>query len=262
MKLLILAGVHGDEPAAVEAARRLARLFRDSEEVEVVPEANPEACFAGTRLSPSDGKDLNRCFPGNEEGTSTERLAFRLFQKVLEAEVVVDLHTPSMGRAYLPHARLRVDSPKLRELCSYAGMDYATLDVPEQGMLQVEASQRGIPVLTLEAGEGGKAGEETVNALVEAVLGVARSLGVAEGEAARGEVRFVKRERILSDASGKLKMKVALGDKVRLGTIVAKVGKTRIKSHVNGIVLGVSSQEYVEENEFVASIGVEVQHEL
>lgn len=180
MKLLILAGVHGDEPAAVEAARRLARLFRDSEEVEVVPEANPEACFAGTRLSPSDGMDLNRCFPGNEEGTSTERLAFRLFQKVLCARAVVDLHTPSMGRAYLPHARLRVAMPKLRELCSNAGMDYATLEVPEQGMLQVEASQRGIPVLTLEAGEGGKAGEEAVNALVKAVLGVARSLGVAD----------------------------------------------------------------------------------
>ncbi len=257
MKLLVIAGVHGDELSAVEAARRLKTLLK-SEEVEVVAEANPEACAARSRLSPGDGLDLNRCFPGKREGTPTERVAFELFQKVLEAEVVVDLHTPSAGRAYLPHVRLRVDSRRLRELCSFAGVAYATLEAPERGMLQVEAYRHGIPVLTLEAGEGGKVEELAVNALVEAALGVARALGVVEeGEVTRREVRFLRRERILSDAFGRLRMKVSPGDEVKLGSIVAKVGRTRIKSHVNGVVLGVSTKEYVEENEFVAAVGVD-----
>ncbi len=258
MRLLIIAGVHGDEPAAVEAARRLKALLGESDEVEVLPEANPYACTAGTRLSPVDALDLNRCFPGRRSGTATERLAFELFQKVLRAEVVVDLHTPSAGRAYLPHARLRVDSRELRELCSCAGVAYATLEAPERGMLQVEALRQGVPVLTLEAGEGGKVDNGAVNALLEAALGVARSMGLAEGEQVRGEVRFLRRERILSDAFGRLRMKVSPGEEVRLGSIVAKVGRTRIKSHVNGIVLGVSTRSYVEENEFVASVGVDI----
>jgi hypothetical protein len=40
----------------------------------IVPCLNFPAAQKGKRLSPFDGQNMNRCFPGKEDGTPTERL--------------------------------------------------------------------------------------------------------------------------------------------------------------------------------------------
>lgn len=92
--LLVVAGIHGDEPSGVHAARALAdrgpalrgRLL-------VLPEANPEALAAESRAAPGAG-DLNRAFPGRRLGDPAERRAFALFRLVRNArpDLVLDLH--------------------------------------------------------------------------------------------------------------------------------------------------------------------------
>jgi predicted deacylase len=95
----VIAGIHGDEPSGVRAARALAargpalrgRLL-------VLPEANPEALAAESREAPGAG-DLNRAFPGRRlgglaGGRDAERRAFALFRLVRTArpDLVLDLH--------------------------------------------------------------------------------------------------------------------------------------------------------------------------
>ena len=77
--LTVIAGVHGCEYASMAGVRRWLRELetRDiSGRVRAVPVLNVSA-FAGRTpfVVPEDGKNLNRCFPGNPAGTLAERLA-------------------------------------------------------------------------------------------------------------------------------------------------------------------------------------------
>jgi predicted deacylase len=94
---LIAAGVHGDEgPWGSWAIHKLLEQTSLDElrgSLRVVPVANPLAMEADTRNAPLDTLDLNRVFPGDANGSHTERLAATLVaQAVTGAEVVIDIH--------------------------------------------------------------------------------------------------------------------------------------------------------------------------
>ena len=75
--VLFTGGNHGDEYEGPFAIMRMIReLSRDDlvcGTVILMPMLNPPAVDAGTRVSPIDGKNLNRVFPGNPRGTATDR---------------------------------------------------------------------------------------------------------------------------------------------------------------------------------------------
>lgn len=96
--LLILAGVHGAEYAPMVAAQRLGQDL-DPEalhgRVVIVPIVNLPA-FQGRSiyLNPQDGKNLNRVFPGDREGSASERLAAFLTSTLYPlADAVLDMHS-------------------------------------------------------------------------------------------------------------------------------------------------------------------------
>lgn len=95
--VLITAGIHGDEgPWGGWAIHKLlARLDADDLQgyIRVVPLANPLAMQADKRNAPVDQLDLNRVFPGDPDGSYTERLAHILASQALDGvEYVIDLH--------------------------------------------------------------------------------------------------------------------------------------------------------------------------
>ena len=60
----------------------------------MMPAVNVPAVIADKRLTPIDGKDLNRCFPGDPRGTFAEMLAHFIDSEILpHIDVSVDLHT-------------------------------------------------------------------------------------------------------------------------------------------------------------------------
>ncbi len=104
--MLLLAGVHGDE---YEGQVALSNLIRDlaPEDVRgrliVMPATNTPAVAARTRVSPVDGGNLNRAFPGNRTGTATEMLAHYLETVILpRCDFMVDLHSGGASLCYPP----------------------------------------------------------------------------------------------------------------------------------------------------------------
>lgn len=94
---LVTAGVHGDEgPWGAWAIRKLLETTPLNDlagMLRIVPVANPLAMEADSRNAPLDMLDLNRVFPGNPNGSHTERLAAALVEyAVAGADVVIDLH--------------------------------------------------------------------------------------------------------------------------------------------------------------------------
>src|SRR6188472_3468407 len=92
--VLVIGGVHGDEPEGQIAALNLARTLQPEQvtgRVIVIPCASPEASRAYTRLWPS-GANLNRSFPGSPTGPADEQLAHFMSTELLpRSDVVVDI---------------------------------------------------------------------------------------------------------------------------------------------------------------------------
>jgi predicted deacylase len=94
--VVVFGGTHGDETEGVIAANRLADLDPSLKagKLEVVPVVHEAAYLADRRTSPLDGRDLARTFPGDPQGTQTQRLAHALRTQVLAGiDLLIDLHT-------------------------------------------------------------------------------------------------------------------------------------------------------------------------
>jgi predicted deacylase len=174
----VLGGVHGDELEGVAAARLLAGRLAGSlvaGRVRIVAVANPLAFAARSRVTPFDGSNLARCFPGRPDGTVTERIADVLTTVVISgSDLVIDLH--SAGAAYsmpLFVGCLDGDDEVAKRSIAAATTFGAPLgwlhESIEPGRSTSAALALGIPVIYAEGGGGGALIRDEVLCYVDGV---------------------------------------------------------------------------------------------
>ena len=136
-RLVVLAGVHGCEYASMAAVRRWARGLEERElrgRVVAGPVLNLPAFRARTPfVVPDDGKNLNRCFPGDPAGTLADRLAYDAFTQLISgSDALVDAHTGEMVEALEPFALYDTGpaEARARELASAYGLGYVIRQEP------------------------------------------------------------------------------------------------------------------------------------
>jgi len=193
---LVMAGNHGDEYPGQVAVLKLMREFDAHPErvhgrMILVPALNVPASKAATRLSPLDGKNLNRSFPGKADGTPTEMIAHYLTTVLFPlADIVIDMHTGGRSVDFYPCAHMHlVDDRKQRRQMVEGTLawngDFAFLyaDVAGTGLLPVEAERQGKIVITTEMG-GGEPVHAEVHKLTQSGLrNVLVHFGLLEGKA-------------------------------------------------------------------------------
>jgi hypothetical protein len=140
-KVLIVAGIHGDEPAGPAAAEQIRHWPIQKGSLLVVPRASVAALAAKTRLSPDGGTNrvnLNRVFPPRESpGGPAQELAAELWSlvKTQRPDWLLDLHeggdfrgqpTNSVGSsviaADMPGGRCRGQKDSGRRQCHRHGV--------------------------------------------------------------------------------------------------------------------------------------------
>jgi len=164
---LVMAGNHGDEyPGQVAILRLMRELAAQPQRVQgrviLVPALNLPASKAATRLSPLDGRNLNRSFPGRADGSPTEMIAHYLTNVLFpQAEIVIDIHTGGRSLDFYPcaHMHLVEDRAQRRQMVEGTlawNSDFAFLytDIAGSGLLPVEAERQGKIVITTEMGGG------------------------------------------------------------------------------------------------------------
>ena len=160
---LVMAGNHGDEYPGQVAVMRLLRELRVEQvkgRVILIPTLSMPAAKAATRLSPLDGKNFNRTFPGVAEGTPSEALAHYLTTVLFPlADNVIDIHTGGRGVDFYPCAHMHlVPAGSQRQAMLAAteawNTDFCFLyaDIAGTGLLPVEAENQGKVVITTEMG--------------------------------------------------------------------------------------------------------------
>jgi predicted deacylase len=140
----------------------------------IVPVANPLAMEADARCSPLDDLDLNRAFPGNPDGSHTERLADALTRYALgDAGSVIDLHG---GGSWCVNS-FAFQFPGAEDLTRAFQPPILVDATLRDSTLTGYARSRGARVTAVEM--GGRCGdEEEWSARI--ARGLRRALGVAE----------------------------------------------------------------------------------
>src|SRR5579875_181788 len=163
-RLTVIAGVHGCEYAPMAAVRRWAQELNPDHlrgRVLAVPVLNLPAFWARTPfVVPGDGKNLNRCFPGDPDGTLAERLAHAAFtQLILGWDAVVDAHAGDLAEELEPFAAYDAGpaDARARELAVGYGLRYVVRQRPGPGQTvtgttSAAAAAIGVPAIIAEAG--------------------------------------------------------------------------------------------------------------
>jgi predicted deacylase len=234
-RLLVTAGVHGAEYSSIEAARRLCRLDPESfvGELTVLPVVTIGAFFQHRAFrNPADDKNLNRVFPGDPQGTASDRLAHWLVgQAMAGMDGYIDLHGGDIVEALIPFAIFPDTSARSADLAVASGLPFAVRS-GKRGHSYAAAADLGMPAVLLEAGQNGLVTEEAVAMLVTGVTGIMAELGMtpkANRPAPGAAPRLCRLEVAMSPDAGFWTAAVKPGMTVekgaRVGTIADLVGR-------------------------------------
>jgi uncharacterized protein len=199
--LTVIAGVHGCEYASMAGVRRWLRDLGKHElrgRVRAVPVLNLTAFAARTPfVVPEDGKNLNRCFPGNPDGTLGDRLAYDAFSQLISgSDAYIDAHCGDMVEALQPFALYEAGpaEARARELAVAYGLPYVIRQEkgPNQavtGTSSGAAAEAGVPAITAEAGGCGLVEEHAVALHVAGLNAVLNVLGMTDDRTSREPAR-------------------------------------------------------------------------
>ncbi len=191
---------------------------------------NLHAFHAGESLNPVDGKKMNRCFPGRKEGTSSERVAYRLFHRaVKQADYCIDLHQGGV-RPMIDEVRVRVDRRKrihraCMEMARIFGIGYILDCRGPEGQLARAAPDEGIPTIDPELGGCLGWDEDSIEKGVTGVENILKYYGFIEGrpQTPRRQIVVDGFLSLLAARGGFLDYRAALYDHLQKGDPVADV---------------------------------------
>src|ERR1700733_1031805 len=160
----MLAGVHGCEYSSIAAVVAFMRALDVSEllgSIVAVPIVSPTSFWARSPfVVPEDGRNLNRAFPGDPNGSFTDVLAHHVFSEfVTGSDVLIDLHGGDMVEALEPFALYDDSGVRQRSerLARAFGLRYVVCDTTDTlgGTTSAAAAAAGIASFIAEAGGPG-----------------------------------------------------------------------------------------------------------
>lgn len=192
--VVLIAGNHGDEWEGQVALGNLIRTLEPQDirgRLVIVPSANFPAAMAASRTSPIDSVNMNRAYPGNENGTVTEQIAFWIENVLLEGVgYAIDLHSGGSSLMYVPSglAIKDGDPDHMREVIGLlkafaAPVSYLQVSPQGGGRTFLSACRRrNIVAIGTELGGGGTMTAETLAVAETGILRALSHIGLLRGD--------------------------------------------------------------------------------
>ncbi len=278
--LALVAGAHGTEYASIIALEKLVQQLDPAQmsgAAIIVPLVNIASFEQKVpHVNPVDGKSMNRFYPGNPNGTQTERVSWAITKQVVEkSDYLIDLHGGDLDENLRPYSYWAPTGNAQQDTVSRAmvlafGLNTIIIsndrprDPNASRYLETTASLRGKPSLTAEAGYAGTVQPEDVRALVDGSLNVMRYLKILPGPAAPVEnpVWIERIASVTSDNGGIFYPLVDRGTYVqqgmKIGYITDFFGNTVMdaRAPASGVVLYICAVPSMKKGDTIANIGV------
>jgi hypothetical protein len=255
--LFVSAAIHGDEIIGVEIIRRLLRVVtpaRVAGTLLCVPIVNAYGFIGRSRYLP-DRRDLNRSFPGSEDGSLAAKLAHLFMREVVaRADVGIDLHSAAANRTNLPQIRTDLKSERARTLATVFGAPVVLRSLERDGSLRKAAGQIGRDVLVYEAGEALRFDKASIVIGVRGIRRVMSALGMllledghgpSEAESSAAPVFSASSRWVRAPEGGILRALKAVGELVRAGERIGIISspydesaEAEVRAAFDGLVIG------------------------
>jgi uncharacterized protein len=276
--LALVAGTHGSEYTSIVALQRVrARLdpTKLAGAVILVHMANPTTFYGRRIYSSPDGKNLNRVYPGQANGTLSQRIAYAITSEVIaRATHLVDMHCGDGNESLRPYSYWQLTgNPEMdaagKRMALAFGLDHIVVDRerpadPERTLYTSNtAVRRGKPAITVESGGMGQTDEPSVRAQEAGAFSVMAELGMLEAPSVRVEKPlYVDRSQVLTaPATGVWHPLVEKMQSVAAGTLLGRLTDPfgnllhELRAPFAGEVLYVVGTPPVSEGEPLAFVG-------
>lgn len=271
--ILITAGIHGGEYTSIEALHRLSQLLQPQDitgKVVLIPIVNTSSFF-GRRafLTPEDKKNLNRCFPGNKEGSYSEVIAYYLTNYFIsKCDFYIDCHGGDLPENLLPHlyySKLYTDKDVMstvNKMTDFINVPFKILSSSIGGSYQA-ATQLNIPSILLERGASGLIEEENVLLYKNDIINLLKGLKFLSGESIKYKPQVVDRvDYIYASYGACWKPSVTVGQYVEKGDLIGLLlnsfGNTidKVRANVSGNLLYYSISYAINNEDLICAIAI------
>ncbi|RDI71460.1 succinylglutamate desuccinylase/aspartoacylase family protein [Halopelagius longus] len=270
--LYLQAASDGDELNGVGVIQRVVPQLDPNDvvgEILVVGIVNYHAFQVAEHRNPIDDTKMNRAYPGDENGTSSERIAAATYDVASRADIIVDLHQGSTSRM-IDEVRVRcgrhhrLHSECLR-LAKTFGCGYILDQKGPDGQLARAGPDDGIPTIDPELGGAVGWDEESIRKGVDGVYNVLRGYGFLDGSVeSTSQTRAKGFDQYGSPSGGLVRFKKDLGDSVSVGDVLFEVTdvfgglKARVTADGPGIFWRCRRLPQVATGEYVCSVGTDI----
>lgn len=223
--------VHGNELNGIDVLRRVVDDLDHDDlagTLVCVHVVNVPGSNVQERAVPAED-DLNRSFPGSEDGTTSERIARQVYANFIEpCDFGIDFHTSTGGRTNVIHARGDLDDPEASRLAHAFGTNLIVDGAGPPNSLRRAATEAGTPTIVVEMGEANRFQDEVIEDGVRGVQNVLAEFELRPADAVewpgwRSIVDPDKREWLRADAGGIVDMDVSNADPVREGEFLCTI---------------------------------------
>ena len=190
-RISIVTGTHGDELEGQYVCYELQRRIKENIEcltgiVDVYPAINPLGIDSITRGIPGFDLDMNRIFPGLENGSMPEYIASKIIDDLSGSAAVVDIHASNIFLEEIPQVRINeLSRDTLVPLAKHLNVDYIWVHSSAtvlESTLAYSLNVIGTPTLVVEMGVGMRITKKFGDQLTDGILALMKELGIWNGD--------------------------------------------------------------------------------
>ena len=183
----VVGALRGNEVQQLYVCARLIAALREIEKedgilpgksVMIIPTAVGSSMNVGSRLWAPENVDVNRRFPGDEHGSTTERIAYALMDKLRLYRYGIQLTSFYQPGSFIPHVRMMNTGRQNTELAGEFGLPYVYVRTPrpaDMSTLNYAWQMAGTQAFSLYAGKTDEIDEAAAEQTLRAIL---RFLGI------------------------------------------------------------------------------------
>ena len=274
-RISIVTGIHGDELEGQYVCYELQRRINEDFEslkgiVDIYPAMNPLGIDSIERGIPAFDLDMNRLFPGNEDGNMTEYLAAEIIKDVSGSDLVMDIHASNIYLTEIPQIRINeLNEKELVPLAEKSNVDFIWVHGAStvlEATFAYSLNSTGTPCLVVEMGVGMRITKTYGDQLVDGILNLMKEMGIWNGKTTEVRKPIISKNPddvcFLNASTGGLFVPaVKHWQKLKKGDLIGQIidpleGKVLddIFSPVNGILFTIRDYPIVDEGSLIGRL--------
>lgn len=273
-RISIVTGTHGDELDGQYICYEIIKKIHMYPEklkgiVDIYPDVNPLGIDMGSRGIPMFDLDMNRVFPGDNNGAVAEYTAAGLIDDIIGSDFCLDIHSSNIFLKEMPQLRMTEENkdkllPYAKKLNADFIWIYSSKTVLD-ATLAYSLNNMGVPTLVAEMGVGHRINNEYCQQLIEGIFNLMTELEVWDDApvnvrnsivSTEGQVSFIS-----AAGSGIFVSSINSMGTIGMGTYIGDIiepitGKViqRIESPTDGIIFSLREHPVVYKGALIARV--------